>query len=239
MPFAGGGGGQLSNHVHDNTPLQGGPLQFNGTTIGGMNAGDITYSDGAALQTLAFPGVPAGETLTAAAASTSPSWVAGSGSLYELITSVQLGADATNITASFAAVSQSDISHILAVFNGRGNVGNNTYLRVNGLASNYDLDGVGYVASVRYDENLNGATQWNGFPDWVGDESVCYFNLTCNPVTEHIQCSANVCGNLGWENWSGTNTTAAQTSISSVDLFPSGGNTIKDGSRLDVYKILI
>ena len=48
MPFTGGGGGQLTAHVHDNTPLQGGPLNFNNTTIGGMNAGDITFSDGAA-----------------------------------------------------------------------------------------------------------------------------------------------------------------------------------------------
>ena len=54
MPFSGGGGGQLTNHVHDNTPLQGGPLNFNNTTIGGMNSGDLTYSDGAALQQLAI-----------------------------------------------------------------------------------------------------------------------------------------------------------------------------------------
>ena len=54
MPFSGGGGGQLTNHVHDNTPLQGGPLNFNNTTIGGMNSGDLTYSDGVALQQLAI-----------------------------------------------------------------------------------------------------------------------------------------------------------------------------------------
>ena len=54
MGFGGGGGAQLTNHVHDNTPLQGGPLNFNNTTIGGMNSGDLTYSDGAALQQLAI-----------------------------------------------------------------------------------------------------------------------------------------------------------------------------------------
>ena len=54
MPFSGGGGGQLSNHVHDNTPLQGGPLDLAGVTIGSLNAGDLTYSDGAALQQLAI-----------------------------------------------------------------------------------------------------------------------------------------------------------------------------------------
>ena len=54
MPFSGGGGGQLSNHVHDNTPLQGGPLDLAGVTIGSLNSGDLTYSDGAALQQLAI-----------------------------------------------------------------------------------------------------------------------------------------------------------------------------------------
>jgi len=54
MGFGGGGGAQLTNHVHDNTPLQGGPLNFNNTTIGGMNSGDLTYSDGVALQQLAI-----------------------------------------------------------------------------------------------------------------------------------------------------------------------------------------
>lgn len=75
MPFSGGGGGQLTAHVHDNTPLQGGPLNFSNVTIGGMNQGDLTFSDGAALQTLVYPAVPAGESLTAAALSTAPSWV--------------------------------------------------------------------------------------------------------------------------------------------------------------------
>jgi len=79
MPFSGGGGGQLTAHVHDNTPLQGGPLNFNNTTIAGMGAGDITYSDGNALQTLTYPAVPAGESLQAVALSTAPSWVASAG----------------------------------------------------------------------------------------------------------------------------------------------------------------
>ena len=79
MPFSGGGGGQLTTHVHDNTPLQGGPLNFNNTTIAGMGAGDITFSDGNALQTLTYPAVPAGESLQAVALSTAPSWVASAG----------------------------------------------------------------------------------------------------------------------------------------------------------------
>ena len=100
MPFSGGGGGQLTAHVHDNTPLQGGPLNFNNTTIGGMNAGDITFSDGAALQTLTYPAIPAGETLTAAALSTAPSWISGAASpvITQQVVSLPNGTNTTSAT---------------------------------------------------------------------------------------------------------------------------------------------
>jgi len=80
MGFGGGGGGALPNHEHTLIPLDGGPLDLGGTTVGSMNAGDITFSDGVALQTLTYPAVPAGESLQAVALSTAPSWVAGGGS---------------------------------------------------------------------------------------------------------------------------------------------------------------
>jgi len=54
MPFNGGGGGSLPAHEHTNIANDGGPLDFNNTTVGSMNAGDMTYSDGAALQQLAI-----------------------------------------------------------------------------------------------------------------------------------------------------------------------------------------
>jgi len=118
MPFSGGGGGQLTNHVHDLTPLQGGPLNFNNTTIAGMNAGDITYSDGAALQTLTYPAVPSNETLTAAALSTAPAWVAAAAatSAFELIESVELSGTAAFIESTFTSISGADISCIQVVY---------------------------------------------------------------------------------------------------------------------------
>jgi len=74
MGFGGGGGGPLPVHVHNSVPLQGGPLDFVNDTIASLSAGSTTFSDGAALQELVYPAVPAGETLTAVAASTAPSW---------------------------------------------------------------------------------------------------------------------------------------------------------------------
>jgi len=110
MPFSGGGGGQLTAHVHDNTPLQGGPLNFNNTTIGGMAAGDITFSDGAALQTLTYPAVPAGETLTAAALSSAPSWVAGGGAPVVTTQSITPTSAQTTTSGTFVTVANSTIN---------------------------------------------------------------------------------------------------------------------------------
>ena len=75
-----GGGGTLTPHTHDsNIANDGGSLQFNNVTQGGMAAGGVTYSDGNHLQILTYPAVPAGETLTAAVASVAPSWASASG----------------------------------------------------------------------------------------------------------------------------------------------------------------
>jgi hypothetical protein len=52
MGFGGGGGGALPNHEHTNIALDGGPLDFVNTTIASLANGDMTYSDGAALQAL-------------------------------------------------------------------------------------------------------------------------------------------------------------------------------------------
>lgn len=76
MGFSGGGGGALPAHQHTSIPNEGGPLDLNGVTIGSLTAGSIVYSDGAALQELIKPAVPANEKLTYAPAATAPSWVA-------------------------------------------------------------------------------------------------------------------------------------------------------------------
>lgn len=75
-----GGGSQLRAHTHDGTvALDGGALNANNITQMGMAAGDVMYSDGTHLQILTYPGTPAGETLTATALSTAPSWGTASG----------------------------------------------------------------------------------------------------------------------------------------------------------------
>jgi len=79
MGFGGGGGGALPNHEHTNIALDGGPLDFNNTTIASLVAGSTTFSDGAALQELVI-GNPA-DSLIVNAGGTAPEWAAGSASV--------------------------------------------------------------------------------------------------------------------------------------------------------------
>ena len=140
MGFSGGGSNVLKPHTHDGTVSQdGGSLNANNITQMGMNAGDVMYSDGNHLQILSYPGVPAGETLTAAAASTAPSWAAGGGAAVELIGTTRLAVAGPTLTVTFPAVSGSDISNISFYWSGLATAGS-PYAKVeitfNGLVGN-------------------------------------------------------------------------------------------------------
>jgi len=74
MGFGGGGSAGMTNHVHNNVPLQGGPLDFANDTIASLNLGSTTFSNGAALQELVI-GNPA-DTLIVNAGGTAPEWSA-------------------------------------------------------------------------------------------------------------------------------------------------------------------
>jgi len=81
MGFSGGGSNILKSHTHNGLTVQdGGALDFDDITQSQSSAGMVFYSDGTHLQQLAYPGSPAGETLTAAAASTAPTWATGGAS---------------------------------------------------------------------------------------------------------------------------------------------------------------
>ena len=77
MGFGGGGSAGLTNHVHNNIPLQGGPLDFANDTIASLNVGSTTFSNGAALQELVIGN--AGDTMVVNGAGTAPEWGAAGG----------------------------------------------------------------------------------------------------------------------------------------------------------------
>ena len=172
MGFGGGGGGALPNHEHTLIPLDGGPLDLAGVTVGSMNAGDITFSDGAALQQLAYPAVPAGETLTAAALSTAPAWVAGgAGVNNRVILDSQTFTTSTEDTITFtpgSPISDDTYQKIQIVFTGNG-LGNNIdramFRLDSGLSdSNYNENSTEIFAGA---QNIQDKNPQTGGDDYV------------------------------------------------------------------------
>jgi len=245
MPFSGGGGaGPLTNHVHDNTPLQGGPLNFNNTTIGGMAAGDITYSDGVALQTLNAPAVPAGEFLTFAPLSVAPSWGSGpSAASMQLVASSVLAVDANAMEFALApAVQAADIAYLVIVLNSDVNaagLGNHTYLTINSLGSFYDWQGSFIQGGVQFMQNQTNQTEWRMHHVNHGGErgAICY--LWCNSVTEHINGLMQSVSEDTLQLNSLWNDTPAQTEFNRVKVWMSDPAALMlAGSKVDVYKVV-
>jgi len=245
MGFSGGGSNILLPHTHDGRVSQdGGPLQFNNVTQSQSAQGEIFYSDGVALQQLAYPAVPAGETLQAAAASTAPSWVApAGGALYEKIGSVTLGGSAATLGLSFTAVDQVDISKIAVVANFQKSVMNAVvYLNVNGISTaSYDW------GLMQQSTAATGGTSGTSNNNWVvlsnnaGSNCLSTIDITCNAVTDNIQASGMTVSGGGSDHsmyLRGWNTTAGQTSIDEVEYSLNTG-VFAAGSRLDIYKILV
>jgi hypothetical protein len=242
MPFNGGGGGALPPHEHTNIANDGGPLDFNNTTIGSMNAGDITFSDGAALQTLAYPAVPAGETLTAAALSTAPSWAgAASGAATILVDSVTLVASNNTITSTFAAVNQSDVSQFFAILNmEKDTAGGQVNCTANSIVSaSYDY---GMIQQSNFAAPTGtGATarnSWDILFNNLGDKIFTKVDFLCNAYSDNIQGVATTVSQTDTSITRLYNTTAGQTSISEIEFTVSAGQMYA-GSRLDVYKVEI
>jgi len=137
MGFSGGGSNVLKPHTHNGlTALDGGALDFDDITQSQSSAGMVFFSDGTHLQQLAYPGVPAGETLTAVAASTEPSWVAGGGGSHTFLGSDIVSVARSSMTVSFPSISGSDIGKLTACFNYQAITSPATWrVTVNGITS--------------------------------------------------------------------------------------------------------
>tara|TARA_B100000809_G_scaffold200416_1_gene200685 strand:+ start:336 stop:1118 length:783 start_codon:yes stop_codon:yes gene_type:complete len=121
MGFSGGGSNILKPHTHNGlTVLDGGALDFNNITQSQSTAGMVFFSDGTHLQQLAYPGVPAGETLTASALSTAPSWAAAAPApvaAYTFLDYFEQTVSGVSMDLSWSSLSFDDISSIHVLFN--------------------------------------------------------------------------------------------------------------------------
>jgi hypothetical protein len=247
MGFSGGGSNVLLPHTHDGTVSQdGGPLDFNNITQSQSAAGEVFYSDGAHLQQLAYPGVPAGETLTAVAASSAPSWVAGgSSAAYELIASSTLGGAATSISLSFAAVNAADVAGFVLFFNGGVNAtATELAVRLEGNSSaNYSMERLDMTGGTGTFSSWTNESHWKPYRASVGAGRVfgqMYIQADQTSQSPNILMTSTFVGSAGQCVYSG-NLNITSTSLSEVEIYSldGGGHTIQSGSTLSLYKINI
>jgi hypothetical protein len=243
MGFSGGGSNVLLPHTHDGRVAQdGGPLNFSNITQSQSAAGEVFYSDGVALQQLAYPGVPAGETLTAAALSTAPSWVAaGSTAGVELITSATQAVSDPYFTISFAPVTQATTGKFFGVCTGaKTNTSNNVLMYINGLTTstyqyNWNEMDIGTLSS-----GYSSGSQWQVVRNYAGGTSTnftIWFEIIFNTYADNIQFSTTSTTQDRGKTTSGTNTTAGQTSLSEVEFYQqNGAGNIEAGTFCAIYK---
>lgn len=245
MGFSGGGSNVLKSHRHDGTVVQdGGSLDFNNITQSNSSAGQIFYSDGTHLQQLAYPGVPAGETLTAAAASAAPTWGAAASGIYEKVGSYAITTPSTTLDCTFSAITADDIASLFIVFNGDWGTGD-FKVKFNGTSSTgHSTNGL----SMNGNGLLTGfyETDTNGFvlaPSVSAAGSKGVFYIHANLIRSGLNGSSSFFFDA---SGSGTNVASWKsggflsdtglTDISQVNFFKSSGN-MAQYSTVDIYKI--
>ena len=249
MGFSGGGSNILKSHSHDGTVVQdGGPLNFNNITQSQSAAGEVFFSDGAHLQQLAYPGVPAGETLTAVAASSAPSWVAGAAvtPVYELIASTTLVAPATNITLTGFSVSGADVAQfVLITQGGLAAAAEELGVQINGYtAANYDMERLNIKGGVVSASTHNSEAYWKPFGEGVtsGDRFFgrMFIQVDTTSTTPNVTMQSDFSNSGCHMLYSGVINTLTATTLTEVKLYTVGvSGNIKTGSSASLFKINI
>ena len=255
MGFSGGGSNILKPHTHNGLTVQdGGALDFNDITQSQSSAGMVFYSDGTHLQQLAYPGSPAGETLTAAAASSAPTWAAGGGGGgYSHVETFTATASSTFTCTLASALATSDFISILGVWRGKWNASGAdaalelqiaTDLNQPITASHYSWAGniLGssstFTNGVDVDNFTVGAST-----DSDASRGSIFFELTVNPAIGSTTYPAIFLrwwqvGNNVQQSWcSGfVYESSAITDIEGFHFTNSAGNNIDAGTTLDIFK---
>ena len=227
MGFSGGGSNVLKNHKHDATVVQdGGSLDADNVTSADLTAGDVIFSDGTHLQRLAI-GTPA-QQIQVNAGATAPEYftpAAGAGKM-ELIDSTTLGIDSNDITTTFTAIPQSGISTLRCIANGDfSSTGASLCLQVNSITtSTYDYTQLGTYDGTSLDINTKTGHAFYKLFDGTNAPFYSSFDVSCNPATDTINIQSltgesDTSANSGMYTVQGSNSTAAQTTITGIKIY--------------------
>jgi len=188
MGFSGGGSNVLKSHTHDGTIVQdGGSLNMDNVTQGGLQAGDIVYSDGIHLQRLAYPVVPAGENLTAGAASTAPSWTASAaGGAWSFLEQFTQGASATYMDCELSSdYVYADFNSLAITYILKADLSNTGC----GVGLRYANTGTSYLTSAYFN-----IASFNA--DSTGVTKIMYSNLAGTPLLSDNTVGSGVGDNM-------------------------------------------
>ena len=245
MGFGGGGGGQLSNHVHNLVPLQGGPLDFANDTIASLNVGSTTFSDGAALQELVIGN--AADTLVVNGAGTAPEWSAAAPatSILTLVSHTTVPANTTTIDVTFANIPLAGLSELYIVTagsNGGNEVGMQIYDQTSTLltGSLYRHAGLLTVTGVQtIIDSGTGNTSILVAPTSI-EPHAAVVHLMLGGAGNNLKYNVQVAGGNGAGNafatlggWYAAN---GITGITGVKLGITASDSIERETYLDIYK---
>ena len=209
--------------------------------------GDLLYASGA--NTLArLAGGTSGDVLTANGAGVAPTYQtpAGGGGKMELVDSTTLGSDTNDITTTFTAIPQSDISTIRCVCNGDTSAtGASLALQVNGLTTSYEYTQVGTYNGTSIDVLSKTGYAYYKVLDGTGIPFYSTFDVNCNPASDTINIQSlsgksDTSTNTNLYTVAGSNSTASQTSISEIKFYvDDASKDLLAGTTLSIYKITI
>lgn len=252
MGFGGGGSSGMTAHVHNNVPLQGGPLDFVNDTVSSMNVGSTTYSNGAALQELVIGN--ASEVLAVNAGATAPEWVSAGGGSWTQVFTDTLGAATNEWTNTFTGISQNDNAmyclQIQAGFDNDSDILMQFHDSTGVITAGYYSDGIKITAGAATylnDDNVD----WARVLQQVGRKSYCLtvFMTMGNSNFSDVQNerfswwstgSTGSGGARGFSSQGGTCDEDPITSFNGLTLYANavgGANLFEIGSKATLWKI--
>jgi len=231
MGFGGGGGGTLSNHVHNSIPLQGGPLDFVNDTISSMNAGSTTFSNGAALQELVIGN--AGDSMIVNPAGTAPEWTAGGAAAVWTADGTDSSAGGT-ASLQVSGMTGRSITQILFTCGVNATTTAYPMIRVNGISTNNykvrnmnnateftDTAATGYILDESTGSNLDKQYQGEMYI-FTGNSNLSFAGNVMKSIVGSLNTSAAVPQTHYTTQGSGNQNSTAD--ITQIDLLLSSGN---------------
>ena len=241
--------GVTKAHKHSALSTDGGFLETTVTGVTNLSEGSIVYGDASEIVTELTAG--ATDTTLQINASGLPVWAtAGAVGKISLIDNTVLGADATNIDTTFTSLTQgTDMSGILAIFNGARSNTTGMYLQVGTggsliSTSTYDYQGIEIIGGSATYQNSPNNSIWEPYDSGNTDDHLLLM-MTITASDPSLASTANqtiqftsICstGANIISFYGGTNSTSGVTSLDEIKLSSASGDILK-GSSLSIYKI--